>query len=126
MPRGPFGDKDEIKDVCTLLLRGTMRHYEPRAKKICFLVNALVQPGIWHVLFNPLERAWLALPEFKHFDTQLKAFVKVLGDKSYKDMLLEVTFKHATSEERHQIHMFTGSVVDFKWENREHHETGHG
>jgi hypothetical protein len=82
-------------------------------------MNALVQPGIWHVLFNPLERAWLALPEFKHFDTQLKAVVKVLGDKSYKDMLLEVTFKHATSEERHQIHMFTGSVVDFKWENRE-------
>ena len=120
VPRGPFGDKDEINDVCTALLQGTMSHFNPRAKNICFMMNALTQPGIWHVLFNPLEKAWTSLPEFKQFDIELKAVVKVLGDKSYKELMLEVTFADATAVERHLVHKFSGTVVDFKWENREY------
>lgn len=119
IPKGPFGDESEIKNVCASLKRGTLQFFEPRAKSICFFMNALDQPGSWHLFYNPIETAWTSLAEFKEMDTLTKAVVRVLGEMSYKELLLETTFKDAEGWEREIIHKFTGTIVDFKWQYRE-------
>ena len=123
IPRSPFGSQDEIQTTLSALRRGDLHLHQPKARELTLLWNAFDQPGVWHILYNPLKNKLKALPEWKKFEQQLKALVKVHCDESYKKLLLETMYKDALRNERHTIHRCYGSsTVDLdKWENVEDH-----
>ena len=51
--------------------------------------------------------------------TLLSAFVKILGDASYKGRLLENSFAGAPASIRRLLHAFAGTIVDWRWEHLE-------
>jgi len=71
-------------------------------------------------MFNPVEEALKKLPEWPRYERQLKAICKMLGEKSYKQMVLETMFDGAPPLVRHLIHAFDGQRVDWRWEHLEH------
>ena len=119
IPKSPFGDAGEIAAVVHALKEGTLHLHNPRVKDLTLFMNCLEQPGALHINFNALENAFLKISEWGEYVENLRAIAKILGDPSYKEMLLEGIFKSAFKEERSRLHKFPNGLVDFKWEHLE-------
>jgi hypothetical protein len=61
----PFGAKEEVDAALGALRAGLLHTFEPEAKNIVFLPNALDQAGIFHVLFNAVEEAFTEIDAWK-------------------------------------------------------------
>jgi hypothetical protein len=117
--RSTFGSASSNKAVLDGVKSGAIDAAAHIVTSLVFLMNALQQIGILHVLFNALETAFTELPEWKDFETRLKAICKLLGDQSYKERLLAKCFNGAERSERKLIHRFEGEHVDWRWEHLE-------
>ena len=115
----PFGDKDEISEVMSAVKEHRLPSFDPRAVKVVFLMFALQQSGLMHVYYNALEEAIAKVECWKEYLTLLAAFVKILGDASYKERLLEKSFAAAPASTRRLLHAFAGTIVDWRWEHLE-------
>lgn len=91
-----WGTATEIRDVGHAIKAGTLKLSDARARQTMFLHNAFEQPAIFHVLFNPLQEGFEKLAEWNLYIVQLRAICKSIGEPSYKEVHLEVTFKDLT------------------------------
>ena len=119
IPKSPFGDQTEIAAVVHALKKGDVHLHAARVKNLTLFMNSLEQPGALHINYNALENAFLKISEWPEYSENLKAVAKVLGDPSYKEMLLEGIFKDAPRSDLSYIHKFPNGLVDFKWEHLE-------
>lgn len=116
----PFGDKGEVRAALDALRSGALSNYNPRARTVMLLFNALPQVGLMHVCFNGLHAAFSEAKLFNDFLPALQALTKILGDKSYSSRLLEKCFRGAERAVRARAQRFAGSVLGWRWEHLEH------
>jgi hypothetical protein len=106
-----FGDAAEQQEVLNRVEQKLLSSRDPRAKDLVFLINALQQSGLLHLLFNALQEAIEATHESGFLEPLLKALTKVCGDKSYSERLLEKGFPKADRVARRLLHSYQGGAA---------------
>ena len=91
--RHVFGDPDEIAAVTKRLKSKEISLHSEECRNICFLWNALEVPGVFHIIYNPVQASFEGVDEWNSYFPQLKGICKSLGEPSYKEVHLETTFK---------------------------------
>ena len=95
-PRMPLGGKDV--DVRTVSERVAAPDFNAQGGGIhgdLFLMNAMSRPEHIHICMNALENAVRNSLGFEEFVNQLRAMVRLTGDRANKEALLETSFKRA-------------------------------
>ena len=90
--RHVYGDPDVIADVTKKLKAKQLSLHSNEVRSISFLWNSFELPGVFHVIFNPVQAAFEGIEEWSTYYPQLKAICKSLGEPSYKEVHLEQTF----------------------------------
>ena len=77
--------------------------------------------GFMHVLYNGLETAITALPEWSLYQKELRAITKLLGDQSYQEVVHQKMFlpAGASHAERDLLLAFNKKHLDWRWETLE-------
>jgi hypothetical protein len=88
-------------------------------QRTSFLYNSLEQVDPLHYMNNPIEEIFKSLPEWKVYADRLKALLKLVADKGYKDRYLTKCMATAEKWERMFVHQSRTLHVDFKWEHLE-------
>ena len=57
LPRALFGGRAEVADAIAAMRAGTVAAWEPQARNITLLWNALDQPGSLHILSNAIRES---------------------------------------------------------------------
>ena len=89
-------------------------------KLTAFWPNCFEHSDLCHILQNAIEDACTAEPDWKAYEEKLKASCKILGDRSYKEIILEECYRGSSSVERMFVHHFSSEHVDWRWEYLEH------
>ena len=95
--RHVIGDVERIEDIVARLKSGALAHHSEEARSVIFLWNAFEIPGIFHLIYNPLQAAFESLDEWDTYYPQLKAICRSLGDPSYRQVHLAKTFADTLS-----------------------------
>jgi len=69
-----------------------------------------------HYLQNAIKEAVTAEPDWKTYETHLKPCCKMIGDESYKEILLHECYQTAPPLARYNVHKFSAEHVDWRWE----------
>jgi hypothetical protein len=73
-----------------------------------------------HVLYNGLETAITALPEWPAYQKELRAVTKFLGDKSYQEVVHEKMFlRGGASRAERDLLLAFDKHLDWRWETLE-------
>ncbi|CAK0836156.1 unnamed protein product, partial [Prorocentrum cordatum] len=76
-----------------------------------------IETSDWcHIVMNALQESIENEPFWAEYEPCLKACCKILGDKSYKQVLLNDAFADASPYARMLLHNFSSDHVDWRWE----------
>ena len=117
--KAPVGNLAEIRDKLSQVSHGDLT-YADVTKLVSFWPNSFEHSDMCHIIQNAIEDACTAEPEWKSYETLLKASCKLLGDSSSKDIILHEVFDGAPAAERMHVHRFSAELVDWRWEFLEH------
>ena len=115
---GRLGD-DETRAQLERIKRGEATFAEEDSRQCVLLPNSLDINGVWHIMFNNLERCIKATDEWPQFEEHLKGFCKSVGNDEHKGVVLVEMYDGASNEERAQMHRWTHEVLDWHWEELE-------
>eukprot|EP00435_Cladocopium_sp_Y103_P039770 s2160_g10.t1 len=79
--------------------------------------QALLMPGLLHILFNGLEEAMVQLPEWKQMERELSAATQIIAEASSQALFLEKMYADAPPEERALVHQFRAKLLLWRWES---------
>ena len=81
--------------------------------------DAFEQAGILHIVFNALEDAVTSLDFWPRFQKQLSAVTKLLGTKSYRDVVLNKMMSSAPKAVSDMVSAFQSQLLTWRWETLE-------
>ena len=113
--KAPVGDSIEIRNKLAGVKAGHLSFAEV-SSATAFWPNAFEHSDMCHILQNAIQECLTAEPDWKIYEPLMKAACKILGDKSYKEIVLHECFGGADPASRHRVHRFSAEHVDWRWE----------
>ena len=83
---------------------------------VAFWPNVFEFSDLCHVYQNALQESLVAEPDWKEFELGFKSCCKVLGEPSYKEIVLNKCYVGAPAMDRRAVHQFNAEHVDWRWE----------
>ena len=102
-----------------------LESWQPAAKQIVLFHNAFDIPGSLHILSNALKEALEQLEYWKEYLDELKALSKIIGDASYKEVVLQTMYEDAPAADRRRIHEYRRQHLEWRWEELYEVVSGH-
>lgn len=116
IPPVPMGDATEVDAALRALRDCSLSFEDPDCRDMFFFMHALESPETLHIMFNAVQQACEALPEWQEYERMLKAVCKHMGDGGSKERLLEKSFGGAPLFVRQLVQRCRTSHVDWRWE----------
>lgn len=84
-----------------------------------FLPQALEISGHLHIIWNAFKRSVLSLEEWLQYLPMIRAYCKLLGNKSNSEFFVSMCMATAPEHRKDVILSFRGEHVDWRWEHLE-------